>query len=108
MTGEYLLEDLVKYAQTLKTDKYTAGLLTSLKDQVFIMIEEVYFKRARSASRVMEEICIPEQKEQLFGLIKTTGKLLGKGDQKIEAVLGKLEAQDRSRCQLRPLDELLK
>jgi len=108
MTGEYLLEDLVKYGQTLKTDKYTAGVLTSLKDQVFIMIEEVYFKRARSASRVMEEICIPEQKEQLFGLIRETGKLLGKEATKIEAVLAKLEAQDKSRCQLRPIDELLK
>jgi hypothetical protein len=108
MTGEYLLEDLVKYGQTLKTDKYTAGLLTSLKDQVFIMIEEVYFKRARSASRVMEEICIPEQKEQLFGLIRETGKLLGRDSQKIETVLTKLDAQDKSRCQLRPLDELLK
>jgi hypothetical protein len=72
------------------------------------MIEEVYFKRARSASRVMEEICIPEQKEQLFGLIRETGKLLGRDTQKIETVLAKLDAQDKSRCQLRPLDELLK
>lgn len=107
MTGEYLLEDLLKYARAQKTDKYTEGLIISLKDQIFVFLEEVYFKRARSASRVLEDLCLPEQKDQLFGLIRELGKILKKETTKVEEVLKKLEQQDKSRCQLHPLDEIL-
>jgi hypothetical protein len=108
MTGEYFLEDLMKYAKTLKTDKYTEGVLISLKDQIYIMLEEVYFKNARSAEKVLEEICIPEQKEALFGFIKEFGKLLSTDAHKIESVLKALDEQDKSRCRLHPIDLLLK
>ena len=108
MTGEALLEDLLKLANSQNTDKYTEGVLISMKDQIYIMLEEVYFKRARSAERVMQELCIPEQKEQLYGLIQDLGVLLNKDALKIESVLKALEEQDKSRCKLHPLDLLLK
>jgi hypothetical protein len=108
MTGEYLLEDFLVYARSLKTDKYTEGVLISLKDQIFIMLEEVYFKSSHSPSRVLEELCIPEHKEQLFDLLRDFGTLLKLDSKKIQIVLEKLSGQDKERCQLRPLQELLK
>lgn len=108
MVGEYLLQDLVKYAESLNTDNYTRGILISLNDQIFTMIEEVYFKSSRrSPESVMKEICLPAEKEQLFGLIKELGKLLMKNDESIQGVLEQLEAQDRSTCRLRPMALLL-
>lgn len=108
MTGEYLLEDFLVYARSLKTDKYTEGVLISLKDQIFIMLEEVYFKSSHSPSRVMEDLCIPEDKVQLFDLLREFGSLLKLDSKKIAMVLEKLDRQDKERCQLRPLQELLK
>ncbi len=108
MTGEYLLEDLLVYLRQKQTDKYTESVVNSLKDQIFIFIEEVYFKRSRSSSSVLEEICVPENKEQLFGLITDLGKILGKKNDQIEVVLKKLEGQDKTRCNLHPLTELIK
>lgn len=102
LAGEYFLEDLLKYARLLKTDRYTEAVIISLKDQLYTMIEEVYFKQARSASRVTEQICLPEQKEQLFGLIRDMGKLMQKDAKKIEEILLNLEKQDRSKCQRHP------
>ena len=103
ITGEYLLQDLLTYARKMKVDKYTEGVLISLKDQIFIFLDEVYFKRARSASRVMEELCVPEQKDQLFELIREFGKLNNIDQQKITATLKKIQEQDKSRCSVRPL-----
>lgn len=108
MTGEYLLEDLLAYARSEKMDNYTIGLITSLKDQIYIMLEEVHFKRARSSSKVLEEICIPEQKEQLFALIREFGRVLGKDPKNVEKALLELNGQDKSRCKLRPLSTLSK
>ena len=108
MTGEYLLEDFLVYARSLKTDKYTEGVLTSLKDQIFIMLEEVYFKSSHSPSRVMEDLCVPEDKQQLFDLLREFGSLLKLDSKKVTMVLEKLDQQDKERCQLRPLQELLK
>ena len=108
MTGEYLLEDILQFARSEKMDKYTIGLLLSLKDQVYIMLEEVNFKRARSVSRVLEEICIPEQNEQLFDLIRDFGKILNKDSKRVEEVISQLRNQDLSRCSLRPLNLLNK
>ena len=102
LTGEFLLEDLLQYARAIKSDPYTIGVIISMKDQLYTMIEEVYFKRARSASKVMEEICLPEQKEQLYGLVRELGKLMQKDDQKLIEILSGLEAQDRSKCRLHP------
>ena len=108
MTGEYLLEDILQFAKSEKMDKYTIGLLLSLKDQVYIMLEEVNFKRSRSVSRVLEEICIPEQKEQLFDLIRDFGRVLNKDSRRVEEVISQLKNQDVSRCTLRPLNLLNK
>lgn len=72
---------------------------------MYTIIEEVYFKRARSATKVMEEICLPEQKEQLFALIRDLGRLKQLDDQKLIGILSRLEAQDRSKCRLRPFHE---
>lgn len=108
MMGEYLLQDLVKYADSLDTDKYTRGVLISLNDQVFTMIEEVYFKRSRrSPESVLKEICLPSEKEQLFTFIKELGKILKKDAESLKSVLEQLEGQDRSTCRLRPLAFLL-
>lgn len=70
-------------------------------------LEEVYFKSSRSSSSILKELCVPEDKEQLFSLIKDLGKVLGKSDDKIAAVLKKLQDQDKSQCRLHPLNELL-
>ena len=107
ITGEYLLEDLLVYLRKAKTDKLTEGLVISLKDQIYIFLEEVYFKSTRSSSNILEELCVPEHKEQLFSLIKDLGKVFGKSDDKIAAVLKKIEDQDKSLCRLRPLNELM-
>jgi len=40
MTGEYFLQDLLTYANRIKTDSYTRGVLVSLNDQLFTMLEE--------------------------------------------------------------------
>lgn len=108
MTGEYFLQDLQTYAQSIKTDKYTEGLIISLKDQVYIMIEEVYFRSTRSSSSVLEDICVPEQPEQIFGFIKEFGLILKKDSAAIQKVISTINEQVKSRCSVRPVRELLK
>lgn len=101
MVGEYFMDALISYARSQKVNKYTEGLIISMKDQLYVMIEEMYFKRARSASRVLEEICLPEDTSQLFGFIRELGKIQNKPSQKVEEAIKKLSEQDRSRCSLR-------
>lgn len=107
LLGEYLLEDFLNYLRQNKTNKFTEGLVISFRDQIYLFMEEVYFKSSRSSSRVVKDICVPENKEQLFSFIFELGRILGQNDSKIKLVLEKLESQDRTRCQLRPLRELL-
>jgi hypothetical protein len=108
MTGEYFLQDLQNYARNIKTDKYTEGLIISLKDQVYIMLEEVYFRSSRSSSSVLEDICVPEQPEQLFGFIKEFGIILKKDAATIQQVIATINEQAKSRCSVRPVVELMK
>jgi hypothetical protein len=108
MTGEYFLQDLQNYARTIKTDKYTEGMIISLKDQVYIMLEEVHFRSSRSSSSVLEEICVPEQPEQLFGFIKELGLILKKDAASIQKVINGIKEQVKSRCSVRPVSELIK
>ena len=107
MAGEYFLQDLQELARTLKTDKYTEGMIISLKDQVYIMIEEVYFRSNRSSSSILEDICVPEQPEQLFGFIRELGTLMKKDSFSIQKVIDSLNGQVKSRCSVRPIKELL-
>lgn len=108
MSGEYFLQDLQNFARTIKTDKYTEGMIISLKDQVYIMIEEVYFRSSRSSSSVLEEICVPEQPEQLFGFIKELGVILKKDPATIQRVITSMTEQAKSRCSVRAVVELMK
>lgn len=107
MSGEYFLEDLLSYAKKSNLNAYTIGLLTSFKDQVYIMLEEVNFKNARNPNKVLKEICVPEQKEQLYGLISELGKIAGKSSEQIASVLDELDSQDTSRCGFHPVKKLL-
>lgn len=102
LSGEYLLEALLKHARDLQTDSYTEGVIISLKDQLYTMIEEVYFKRARSSSRVTEQLCLPERTDQLFGLMREMGKVLKLDSLKVEEMLVNLQRQDLSKCRFRP------
>lgn len=101
MIGEYFMDALLSYARSQRVNKYTEGLIISMKDQLYIMIEEMYFKSARSSGRVLQEICLPEETSQIFGFIRELGKLQNKPSIKIEEALKKLSEQDRSRCSLR-------
>jgi len=51
----------------------------------------------------LREICVPEDKDQLFSFIRDLGKLLGQDDENIKNILKQIEMQDRSTCQLRPM-----
>lgn len=106
MLGEYFLQELLTYAKNNKSNSYTLGLLTSLKDQVFIMLEEVHFKN-RSSGSVLEEICIPENSQQIFSYINQFGKILNLDQAKIDSAISRLKNQDLSTCRLRPIAELL-
>ncbi|MFY7992741.1 MAG: hypothetical protein ACOVP4_05560 [Bacteriovoracaceae bacterium] len=108
MSGEYFLEDLLVYAKNIKANAYTIAVLTSLKDQVYIMLEEVNFKNARNPSKVMRELCVPEEKQQLFDFIKDFGKVLGKKTENIHQTLQALEQQDRTRCSFKIFSNLNK
>lgn len=101
MVGEYFMDALLSYARAQRVNKYTEGLIISMKDQLYVMIEEMYFKHARSAARVLEDICLPEDTTQIFGFIRELGRLQNKPSGKIEEALKKLSEQDRSRCSLR-------
>jgi hypothetical protein len=108
MSGEYFLEDLLVYAKNIKANAYTIAVLTSLKDQVYIMLEEVNFKNARNPSKVMKELCVPEEKQQLFDFIADFGKVLGKKTENIHQTLQALEQQDRTRCSFKIFSNLNK
>ena len=108
MTGEYFLQDFLNYARSIKIDKYTEGMIISLKDQIYIMLEEVHFNSTRSSSSVLKEICVPEQSEQLFGFIKDLGKMLKKDPAIVQGLITSINEQDKSRCSIRPVNELLK
>ncbi len=108
MGGEYLLEDLLSFAKSQKMNSYTIAVLTSLKDQVYIMLEEVNFKNARNPSRVMKELCIPEQSEQFVELINDFGQALGKSKQEISKAINETLNQDIERCRVRPIQLLSK
>ena len=108
VSGEYFLEDLLIYAKNIKANAYTIAVLTSLKDQVYIMLEEVNFKNARNPSKVMKELCVPEEKQQLFDFIKDFGKVLGKKTENIHQTLQALEQQDRTRCSFKIFSNLNK
>lgn len=107
MVGEYFLQELLSYAKNNNANAYTIALLTSLKDQVFIMLEEVYFKN-RSAGSVLEDICIPENSDQFFSHLEKLGKILKRDQAKINSASARLKNQDLSTCRLRPISELLK
>lgn len=105
--GHYLIEDLLIYAKSISVDKYTEALLISLKDQIFIMLDEIYLKN-RSSSVAYKNVCIPQEKEQLVKLINDFGKILKKDEIKIKQVINNLFTQDLSQCALRPMKELSK
>lgn len=107
MAGEIFLEEMLPLAKGMKANSYTQAVLLSLKDQVYIMLEEVNFKKARSPERVLQELCVPEKKEQLFSLIKELGTLLGKDTQQVEFILNSIETQDKQICSFKPLKTLL-
>lgn len=102
MLGEYLLQDLLDLAADMQTDDYTKGVLLSLKDQIFIMLDEVYFKRPRPIEKIYAEICIPVSRDEIISFVSEYGKLLRKDDKAIKAALYILLNQDRSRCLIRP------
>lgn len=107
MSGEYFLEDLIQYAKQIKANAYTVAVLTSLKDQVYIMLEEVNFKNARNPSKVMSELCIPEDKEQLVEFFTLFGKLHKKNPERVFEILKDTLEQDPVKCSNRPLFKLL-
>lgn len=106
MAGEYFLEDLITYAKTVKANNYTIAVLISLKDQVYTMLEEVNFKNARNPQRVMSELCVPEQTEQLFQLIREFGKIHKKSSNEMELLLNELKNQDSLRCNYRIVPQI--
>lgn len=105
--GQYLAEDLHKYAKSINVDKYTESLLISFKDQIYLMLDEIYFKN-RSASSAYRNVCLPQEKDQLVTLLNEFGKVLKKDQAKIKQTIDKLFNQDLSRCELRPMNEMLK
>ena len=101
MVGEYLLDSVLTYARAQRVNRYTEGLILSIKDQVYVMIEETHFKSNRSTSKILKEICIPEEKDQVLNFIREFARIQNKDPRKVEEAIKKLEEQDRSRCSLR-------
>lgn len=103
MAGEYFLEDLLVYAKKIKASPYTIAVLTSMKDQVYIMLEEVNFKNARNPSKVKSELCIPEQSEQILNFINELASATKLSTDKTNEIISSFKNQDTTRCNFRPV-----
>lgn len=98
LVGLQLLEDYLKLVDG-KADPLTKGTLISFKDQISVFIEEVYYKNSRSYDRTTQEICLPENPEQLKAIYQRLASSLNLPANRWEQVA----TQDLKKCRVRLL-----
>lgn len=100
LVGKGLIEDYLKLIVP-QADALTKGMLISFRDQLQLYFDEVHFKNARNYDRVTEEVCLPEDKAQLFQVYQFLAKSLGRSDAELKTRWDKVLSQDKKRCRER-------
>lgn len=99
LMGVNLLHELK--AKLPNQDALTKGMLTSFHDQAQVYFDEVHFKNARNYDRVTEEVCLPQNPEQLKTLYMNLGNYLKINKTNLESKWNQVMAQDKRKCRER-------
>lgn len=99
---EVFLNTALSHVKQTTQNKLIVGRLTSLKDQVFMSIEETHFSNRnlseRRANEIKEEICFPDN-EFLDQTIRLTANLFQKDPEQVLSLSKeKLKTIDRKKC----------
>lgn len=100
IVGLHMLEDYLHRVKP-SADPITVGMLISFKDQLSLYFDELHYKKSRSYERTTEDICLPQDSQNLGIIFQRLAASIDISRADMEAKWKKVMEQDRRKCQLR-------